>query len=128
MSKTPTGALTSAKVADALDAAAAHIERVGWFQGDMYDPEQARIKPLTQCAVCALGAINVALHGSPQFPLHDSEEWGSVDAHDLADYVTARRIEGFDLAAWNDEPGRTQDDVTTALRETAAELRRAAAS
>lgn len=99
-----------------LDKAADHIDRVGWHQGSLYDRERNSKLTLAGCPVCAIGAINVALHGEPTFT---SE---GPDAHDVADAVLeALGIEG--LADWNDEPGRTQAEVTNALRDTAAALR-----
>ena len=107
-------------VADALDRAADHIESVGWWQGALYDHEQAVSKPLSECAVCALGALNVALHGTPLFSMGLRSD--ELTAHDIAEYVE-RSLGGVELAGWNDDPGRTQDDVTTTLRRTANELR-----
>ncbi|MFF2852600.1 hypothetical protein ACFVT5_40865 [Streptomyces sp. NPDC058001] len=110
----------SLKIAEILDRAADHIESVGWFQGELYDRYTDPSRPLAACRVCALGAINVALHGSPQFPV--GRTLGGVDAHEVAEYVE-RGFENTELASWNDESGRTQDDVTAAFRGTAAELR-----
>ena len=61
-----------------LDRAADHIDRVGWHQGTLYDNSELS---LANCPVCALGAINVALHGEPTF----TDE--GPDAHDVADAV-----------------------------------------
>lgn len=99
--------------AEILDRAADHIDRVGWHQGSLYDNSELAFP---SCPVCALGAINVALHGEPTFPLD------GADPHDVADAVLdTLGIEG--LADWNDAPGRTQAEVTAALRDTAAALR-----
>jgi hypothetical protein len=113
-------------IADILDRAADHIDTVGWHQGEVYDPYQRPDKPTSECRVCALGAINVALHGSPQFPLGPKAE-GALDAHGVAAYVERRLDYDDELATWNDMEGRTQDEVTAALREAAAELRGGAA-
>ncbi|MFI1928292.1 hypothetical protein [Streptomyces sp. NPDC020377] len=110
------------KIANVLDAAAAHIERVGWLQDDYYEHG----KPATDCRVCSVGAINVAMFGHP-FPPEDDNAYAATS--DIGDLILEHLgVLGFDLAAWNDEPHRTQDDVTTAMRETAAELRKVAAS
>lgn len=117
----PIAEVSPAQAADILDAAAAHIERVGWLQEDYYEHG----KPATDCRVCAMGAINVALFGHP-FPPEDDNAY--LTTCELGDTILAHLgVLGLDLAAWNDEPHRTQDDVTTAMRETAAELRKAAA-
>jgi hypothetical protein len=110
---------TPAEIADILDKAADHIETVGWFQGGLYDMYRDPAKPPTECRVCAMGAINVALHGSPLFPPYGD------DAHDIAEYVERRLGADAEMATWNDMPGRTQDEVTAVFRETAAELRSA---
>ena len=110
------------EIADALDRAADHIETVGWLQGDLYDDYTDRGQPLTKCRVCAMGALNVALHGTPLFPLGLQDD--DLTAHEVAEYVE-RSLNGVELADWNDAADRTQDDVTTLLRRTAAELRNA---
>lgn len=113
-------AVRMAEVADVLDRAVAHIESVGWFQGDLYDFYTDPRRPSDECRVCAIGALNVALHGTPRFPLERQPD--GLDAHDVADIVK-RLIDDIDLADWNDAQGRTQDEVTALLREAAAELR-----
>jgi hypothetical protein len=105
------------EIADALDQAAAHIERVGWLQEDYYEPG----KSPTECRVCAMGAINVALFGHPFPPKDDGAYAKTCDIGDTV--LNHLGVLGLDLAAWNDEPHRTKDDVTTALRETAAAIR-----
>jgi hypothetical protein len=109
------------EVADVLDRAVAHIESVGWFQGDLYDNYTDPRRPSNECPVCAIGALNVALHGTPRFPLERQPD--GLDAHDVADIVKIL-IDDIDLADWNDAQGRTQKEVTALLREAAAELRR----
>jgi hypothetical protein len=108
-------------VADILDKAANHIDTVGWHQGELYDRYQA-IESASECRVCMLGAINVALHGDPKFPI-GRKIAGETDAHDVAAYIERRLAVDDDMATWNDAEGRTQAEVTAALRETAAELR-----
>jgi aryl carrier-like protein len=114
VNKTPTD------IADVLDRAADHIETVGWWQGALYDHEQAISTPLDQCAVCAMGALNVALHGTPHFARE--LQANEPTAHDVAELIE-QGLDGVELADWNDRPGRTQDDVTALLRRTADELR-----
>lgn len=115
--ETPDDVMSPAKIANVLDAAAAHIERVGWLQADYYEHG----KPATDCRVCSVGAINVALFGHPFPPADDTAYAVTSDVGDLV--LEHLGVLGLDLAAWNDEPHRTQNDVTTAMRETAAELR-----
>lgn len=111
-------------IANVLDRAADHIETVGWFQGDLYDDYTERGKAITECRVCAMGALNMALHGTPRFPYNLQP--GEATAHDVAELIE-RRLNGAELADWNDARSRTQDDVTAMLRETATELRGGAA-
>lgn len=108
------------QIAAALDAAADHIDKVGWFQGDLYDDYTNPLRPLTECRVCAIGALNVALYGTPRFPA--AVDRGALTAHDVADFLRSRHG-GGELAEWNDAEGRTQAEVTGLLRATAAELR-----
>ncbi|MGW0837092.1 DUF6197 family protein [Streptomyces prunicolor] len=110
--------------ADILDKAADHIDTVGWFQGSLYNDFTDPDKPLAACQVCALGAINMALHGTPQFPLRGHEI--RYEAHEVAELLKSR-IGDDELAEWNDAEGRTQAEVTALMRETAAELRGGAA-
>ncbi|MGW2920320.1 DUF6197 family protein [Streptomyces angustmyceticus] len=96
------------------ERAADHIDRVGWIQGNLYD--RAGGMPFNLCRVCAVGAINIALNGSPRFPSY------GIDAHDVVQPL--REALGCEeMADWNDAPGRTQAEVTAALRDTAAALR-----
>ena len=115
-------ALTAEGVADILDAAAAHIERFGWIQDDYYELG----RPATKCGVCSMGAINVAMFGHPSPPKDVMAYFATCEVGGLV--LKRLGVLGIDLAAWNDEAHRTQDDVTTAMRETAAELRQEAAS
>ncbi|QCX81169.1 hypothetical protein C9F11_37930 [Streptomyces sp. YIM 121038] len=109
-------------VADALDRAADHIERYGWAQGALYDGRQAEGAPTSECRVCAIGAINTAVYGSPSYPAYDSPH------HDLA--LLAERwlrvylqLDTVTLPEWNDALGRTQEQVVQAMRDTAKRLR-----
>ena len=106
-------------IAEALDRAADHIDKVGWFQGDLWDVYTDADRPPAECPVCAFGALNMALHGTPRFP---ELRPGDLNSHDLADYVE-RHLGGVELADWNDAPARTQAEVTGLFRETARELR-----
>ncbi|NUQ95330.1 MAG: hypothetical protein HOY79_01770 [Streptomyces sp.] len=108
-----------AVIADVLDRAADHIDKFGWMQGDLWDLRaDARLLP-SQCPVCAFGSLNMALHGTPRFP---ELRPGDLSSHDVADYVE-RRLGGVELADWNDDPHRTQAEVTALFRETASQLR-----
>ena len=104
-----------------LDQAADHIGRVGWHQGDLYDPTQSD-KALIDCRVCAVGAINVALHGTPDFPNVDGEASAQEITTVIEDFLGLAG-EGEDLPGWNDALGRTQAGVTSALRDAADFLR-----
>ena len=58
----------TATIADVLDEAARIIRRNGWANsGDFYDPDWER--DASECRVCTLGAIAVALGGDP-------DDWG----------------------------------------------------
>lgn len=108
-------------IADILDKAADHIDTVGWWQGSLYEDAYT---PVTACPVCAMGAINMALHGTPKFPLEVRR--CDYETYRVADFLRPR-MGGSELAEWNDAEGRTQAEVTALMRETAAELRGGAA-
>lgn len=97
-----------------LRAAADILERNGWIQCAYFTPLPDR--ELKDCPVCAVGAINIALHTSP----HVTYEPGMR----TWDYVTLvdEFLDEVNLPDWNDEPGRTIDEVTAALRDCADEL------
>jgi hypothetical protein len=110
-------------VAAVLDGAAAHIDTVGWHQGRMYDSGQADAgTPVEQCRVCAIGAVYAAIHGVPRAGV----EGPALTLAIAAENALEGHLDGS-VVAWNDEQGRTKDDVTTALRATAASLRGEAA-
>lgn len=112
---------TRPELADVLDKAADHIDTVGWWQGSLYNDTY---KPVTARPVCAMGAINMALYGTPQFPPLARRE--NYETYQVADLLKPR-IGNSELSDWNDAEGRTQAEVTALMRETAAELRRGAA-
>lgn len=124
MSRTIAGP-NPAQIADVLDKAAAHIDAVGWYQGRLYDDAQADAgTPLDQCRVCLLGAMYAALQdGVPRAGLIATRELTLAIAVEdaLEDHLDGPVI------TWNDDPNRTKDEVTAALRATATELRGSAA-
>lgn len=112
-------------IASVLDKAANIIDRNGWTQGDLYDMAQGEDMAAQDCRVCAIGAINTASYGHPMYPVRASQL--SAKAEHAVDLVRDHlRLGSMKLAVWNDDFDRTADEVTTAFRETAAELRRAA--
>jgi hypothetical protein len=114
------------KNSEILDAAAAVIDVRGWHQGG-FVPSLAPVAELDTCPVCVLGAITVACGNDPEDfsqgnPIRAASalaEWLSLpdrDAEDLEVVVGDR---------WNDDPIRTADQVTRALRAAAASEREA---
>ncbi|MGI5162777.1 DUF6197 family protein [Spirillospora sp. CA-253888] len=117
-----------------LDAAADLVVRDGWAREDWFIPFGDT--PPGECRKCAAGAINTASGLAPDDEEHD-------DASRLAALRTlALRVDagvreaddrgwaGFTayvnaVAEWNDEPGRTAEQVVAALRSCARELREA---
>lgn len=112
-----------AEIADVLDKAADHIDAVGWMQGRLYDDAQADAgTPVDQCRVCLIGAMYAALQdGNPRFGFITTASQRAAAAEGaLEDHLDGPVI------TWNDDPNRTKDEVTAALRTTAANLRSAA--
>lgn len=104
------------KPEDVLELAASILEREGWIQG--YAHRDGRY--------CAWGAITVAAGGRydsvDDFRLLEAPSEGLVQhaAILLETYLNDREI-----ATWNDESGRTKQEVVDALR-LAAKLRQRA--
>ena len=95
---------------------AAALVRTGWTQGTEARDEEGRPVYATDPAAvcwCATGAIRRV---------------ASVIGAGLPDYdvilaaANAVATCGMGIVAWNDEPGRTQDDVAAALDAAAARL------
>lgn len=104
---------------------AASVIRIrGWYQGGYYDGDRrAAGTPIDECAVCLLGAVNVAVGNEPNDPV-GAFRFSSV----LNDAL--RQSTGLaGASAWNDAEGRTVDEVLALLEETArrAELAEAGA-
>ena len=120
----PTTELSKTAVADILDKAADVIDRNGHHQGYLYDEAKADDGLLLQaCPVDAVGAINTAVFGKPRWPAEDHAGSPLAQAATLALEETV----GKPVPGWNDEPGRTSDEVITALWDTAERLRKEAA-
>jgi hypothetical protein len=94
------------KPSEVLDRAADYIDKHGWCQGTGEDDG----------AVCAAEAIGIA------------GDYRSDDLAYLVEKLIPDNASGPDwiwLYQWNDMPGRTQEEVTSLLRNT-AEAERAA--
>lgn len=113
-----------ADVADILDRAAAHIDRVGWTQGDWYE-ETPGLQP-KDCSVCADGALAVAAYGDP-FGAGGHRKPDQFALHSAAVTALIRYI-GEGLIDWNDSEDRTKGEVVGAMRAAADEQRKLVAS
>ena len=92
------------EVGEVLRKAADYIDEHGWAQGH-WDCE-------TGC-VCADGAI-IQVAGEE----HSSQ---ATTAFDVASDVAKMRSSGtcYSIISWNDQPGRTKEEVTRLLRDAA---------
>lgn len=116
-------------LADIYTKAADHIERVGWYQGDLYDHVQAKGTPREECRVCTIGALNVALYGKPSYPVEAlRSENGAQDVESFFARRLGLAAAGLSIADWNDDDDRTVAQVTTALRKVAEAARKEAAA
>lgn len=113
---------TRAEQAAVLDKADTILGANGWLQGDLYDrQQQSGGTPPAACRMCLIGATNTAAGGEPRLG-----DMGALDLADAALRVVADQLglsPGRELAVWNDQRGRTVDEVRQALRDTAAGLR-----
>lgn len=113
---------TKAEIADVLDKAVAHLERVGLTKGYLYDENEAdKGTPLTDCPVRAWGAIYYAVHGEPRW----SSTGTDVDFQlaQAAGAAVVAHLHAQTLVDWSDTKGRQKRQVTKAFRDTAASLR-----
>jgi hypothetical protein len=114
---TTANAPTDTDIAAVLDKAASHIETVGFCKKYLYSVRQAENGlPLDKCEVDVIGAINVAVHGTPR------HVGGDPLTHATEKAVEAR-ITAPSLAAWCDYKGNGKAKAIALLRDTAAALR-----
>ena len=118
---------SNAELADVLDKAEAHIERVGHHKNYLYDEKQAdQGIPIVDCPTCVWGAIHYAIHGEPRpssTGTHEEFLLGQMAGDEVRKHLHVQT-----LVAWNDAKGRQKRQVVKALRDTAAALRTGAAS
>lgn len=117
----------SAATAAILDEAADVIRRNGWVQGGYVNRDQLEdgLEP-ANCAVCARGAINLALGGDPENDYFIGVS-DAVDAVEAWLVISGAIGEYVSLHEWNDDDDRTAEDVIAAL-EGAARAEREAGS
>lgn len=113
----------SIETADVLDRAADIIERNGWWRKSYYDFGAVGSKPKCELACCARGAINLAANGRTPDRLSNL---GEDALHALERYLGISGEHPDSVADWNDEPGRTVEEVIAALRGAAKAEREAA--
>ncbi|WP_203739842.1 DUF6197 family protein [Actinoplanes cyaneus] len=111
--------------ADLLRGAALYLWLHGWMTGNFYDYASGDAFP----RACTLGAINVAAYGRPILHSDDDADQALTAASIRAMRTFAAYLDpDFDVNVisaidvvgdWNDEKGRTCEDVVDALREAA---------
>ena len=109
---------TTLSTADICDKAADIIAANGHCRSYLYDTKQAAGgTPLTECRVDLIGAINIALYGTPRYT--------GTGLGAAAEQALLERIPGPSIVTWNDTKGRTKHDAIALLRDTATALREA---
>lgn len=111
---------TTAEVADLLDKAADVIDANGHCKRDLYDHKQAAGTKPANCRVDIIGALNIAAHGVPVYTGKSLLVWRAEDA-------LLARIPDAAIVTWNDARGHGKREAARLLRDTAADLRKAAA-
>lgn len=74
--------------------------------------------------MCSLGASNVVTHGFPWSPMWHTaaRERGAAVVMAITGHIRASGREGDTLVDWNDEPGRTAEEVIAAFRACADQI------
>lgn len=116
----PLPAVTPERLADILESAALTLERDGWCQDNL----TLDGKKCARGALCDAIGLTEAQSGPVWAHLRRALTHAELA---LARHLTAEggRNEGpiVDIPGWNDTPGRTAEDVITAMRKTAITLR-----
>lgn len=96
--------------------AAKIIENNGYCTTYMWDTRQeSQGTPIEECRVDIIGALAIALHGSPVY--------SSTPRVRAAEELLAERIDAPSVAAWSTQTRRTGTDAARLLREAATALR-----
>lgn len=129
--------VTDVTPADILRGAALYLQRHGWHRGSLYaDNDSTNLTP----AACAQGGIGMAAFGQ-RIPAHarcyGAADWRTFQraSNFFNDYLNLSGAkasptdeqepwEGPSIGDWNDEPGRTFDEVHAALLAAADEWER----
>jgi len=92
---------------DILRQAAAVLESKGWCQGMMHG---------IGGTCCMLGAITTAAWAEP----HDGHAVRRIAERERACTMVVQLLRGRAISEWNDEPGRTKEQVVAKLLEAAS--------
>jgi hypothetical protein len=110
--------------AEVLEKAADLLETIGWVQGDeiVYGSSDPDAGPVIT-GMCARGACRIAA-GAKNF----YDTWTSAEQYEA--FRDARRAleaglggEWRCIPVWNDEPGRTAEEVIDKMKQVAKDLR-----
>lgn len=131
MSAVMSPGLNRLQCADKLDQAALIVEQLGLNKGDFVDKATG--------AVCAAGAINIAVYGEPEYYLDNGPQLADLCVKEsvlehlgialFGDDGYPLQDEDFDdrIATWNDADGTDATEVAATFRSVAADLREVAA-
>lgn len=105
--------MTNEEIADLIDKAHDELLHSGWCQGNFSNNDGT---------VCAVGALGLAVGVHPACGLLDSKVKTALEAVATTirpNYGSASGV----VMGWNDLPGRTEDEVFDAFRQTSKRLR-----
>jgi hypothetical protein len=107
------------QAASDLYATADMIERDGWHQGSNWNDLAGKLP--NEAPACFFGSAYKVVHGFPWYPTSVA----ALDRANAAGYAVAGFLKLPSLhavASWNDERGRTAEEVCAVIRQAADKL------
>jgi hypothetical protein len=101
-----------------LEKAAEVLETEGWSQGRYVTHADGNLFDSPSFTYCAVGAIRRAVSGNTYLQMSQDLLWAATHTSNLLSSKLRQPI-----TAWNDQSGRTADEVIDLMKETAKDIR-----